>query len=429
MVRVKQVSASSSGKGKAIESSSRQEIEEDTPEGSEYDEMEEDSDEESVPAVSRTGQREKRRKRRTPEEMAEDAKLNWVESIPLRGFKSERQVSRRSFADDNDILTLLQNHGLRFWTRSLRGYNEAGVIEFYQNLNIGEALAKGQVKSKVNKKTIVVDANGIAKYLDYQRPDGDVVNYPRAEPIDSDAVHHDIYTAIPNQGVPPHKPGKFTDLYRVLNQVLHYNLYPRGAENKPSKRSAEIMFAFKNESEYRADWARFIFDQIVDFKGDTLGNARCPFPCMITQFLRDKGVDKGPYEKLEPPSPGIITKAVLTRSKSQSKSAAAGTSAGLSVSVPPEPSLWSVPDPKATKESIWRKLCCQNIAIWNCIQKEKKERKKLAREVGELKHELNWHTRYIENTTDEKYEAPPRAEEAESEEEVLFGPGAVPGGQ
>ncbi|KAG5552870.1 hypothetical protein RHGRI_010844 [Rhododendron griersonianum] len=111
---------------------------------------------------------------------------------------------------------------------------------------------------------------------------------------------------------------------------------------------------------------------------------------MITAFLRQKGISKGVYEKLEEPSPGIITKAVLVKSKSQSKAAVAGTSAGPSApSVPSEPSLWSVPDPKASKESIWRKLCCQNIAIWNCIQKEKKERKKLAQEVGELKHELN----------------------------------------
>lgn len=50
-------------------------------------------------------------------------------------------------------------------------------------------------------------------------------------------------------------------------------------------------------------------------------------------------------------------------------------------------------------------------------------------EVGELKHELHWHTQYIKSTTDEKCKAPPMIEEAESEEEILFGPGAAPGGQ
>ncbi|KAF7127062.1 hypothetical protein RHSIM_Rhsim11G0026200 [Rhododendron simsii] len=385
MARTKQVGEGS--KGKQVAASAQQESEDDFVEESDHDAMEEDSEEEAAPLETRTGQREKRRKRRTPEQMEADAKLDWVESIPLRGFKCERNVSRRSFADDKDILNLLHNQGLNFWTRALPGYNAAGVIEFYQNLDISEALTNGIVKSKVHNRRIVVDSGMIAKYLRYDRPPGDLLNYPRSEPLDTDMIIHDLYSVIPKVGVPPHVPGKFKDIYRVLNQIVHYNLYPRGAENKPSKKSARF------------------------------------------SFLRDKGISKGPYEKLDPPSPGTITKAVLVKSKSQSKAAAAGTSAGQSASAPPEPSLWSVPDPKASKESIWRKLCCQNIAIWNCIQKEKKERKKLAREVGELKHELNWHTRYIESTTDEKYEAPPRAEEAESEEEVLFGPGAVPGGQ
>ncbi|KAG5536408.1 hypothetical protein RHGRI_023993 [Rhododendron griersonianum] len=319
--------------------------------------------------------------------MAADAKLDWVESIPGRGFKSERQVNRRSFGNNSDIILQLGNQGLLFWCRALFGYNVAGVIEFYQNLDTSEALAKGKISSKVNNKKIVVDAKIIAQYLKYGRPEGDLVNYPRAEPIDSNEILNDLYTTIPNVGVPPHRPGKFKDVYRVLNQVVHYNLYPRGAENKPSRRSA------------------------------------------ITAFLRQKGIERGEYEKLEPPSPGVITPAVVVKSKSQSKAAAVGTSAGPSSSAPPEPSLWSVPDPKASKESIWRKMCCQNIAIWNCIQKEKNERKKLSREVGELKDELRWHTQYIESTSDEKYEAPPRVEEANSEEEILFGPGAAPGGQ
>ncbi|KAG5536406.1 hypothetical protein RHGRI_023993 [Rhododendron griersonianum] len=311
--------------------------------------------------------------------MAADAKLDWVESIPGRGFKSERQVNRRSFGNNSDIILQLGNQGLLFWCRALFGYNVAGVIEFYQNLDTSEALAKGKISSKVNNKKIVVDAKIIAQYLKYGRPEGDLVNYPRAEPIDSNEILNDLYTTIPNVGVPPHRPGKFKDVYRVLNQVVHYNLYPRGAENKPSRRSAEILYTFMNDAEYKADWAKFIFEQI------------------------QKGIERGEYEKLEPPSPGVITPAVVVKSKSQSKAAAV--------------------------ESIWRKMCCQNIAIWNCIQKEKNERKKLSREVGELKDELRWHTQYIESTSDEKYEAPPRVEEANSEEEILFGPGAAPGGQ
>ncbi|KAG5565812.1 hypothetical protein RHGRI_001665 [Rhododendron griersonianum] len=67
-----------SNTGKGIASSSRQEVEEEIVEVSENDSMSEDSDEDSAPLESRTGKREKRRKRRTPEEMEADTKLDWV---------------------------------------------------------------------------------------------------------------------------------------------------------------------------------------------------------------------------------------------------------------------------------------------------------------------------------------------------------------
>ncbi|KAI8555901.1 hypothetical protein RHMOL_Rhmol05G0210900 [Rhododendron molle] len=355
MVTKKQVGARVRGKGKVVASSSRHE--EEIVEEREHDSMEEDSDEDSAHLESRTGKREKRRKRRTPAEMEADAVLDWVESIPNRGFKSERQISRRRFGNTSDIIVQLESQ----------------------------------------------DVVAIAKYLRYERPPGDLINYPRDESIDLDVIVNELYSTLPNFRVPPHKPGKFTDTYRILNQIVHYNLYPRGAENKPSKKSAEVMYVFMNDADYAADWAKFIFDQLVDFKGETWHG-----PMSVP--VHDHYVPK-------------------TESKSQSKPATAGRSAGPSSSATIDPSLWTVPDSKASKECIWRKLCCQNIAIWNCIQKEMKERKKLSREVRELKHELNWHTRYIETTTDDKYDAPPRVEAAASEDEVLFGPGAGPSGQ
>ncbi|KAF7151792.1 hypothetical protein RHSIM_Rhsim02G0147700 [Rhododendron simsii] len=222
------------GMGKNIATSSRQEIVKE----SEDDFMVEDSDEDSVPLESRTGKREKRRKRRTPKKMEVDAKLDW-------------------------------------------------------KLDISDVLTSGKIKSKVNGKTIVVDVPAIAK-------------------------------------VPPYKPGRFRDTYRVLNQVVITICIPE-----------ELRISHQE------------------------------------RVRRQKGISKGVYEKLEEPSPRIITKAVLVKSKSQSKVSTTGTSAGQSASIPSEPSLWTVPDSRASQESIWRKLCCQNIAIWNCLNKEKKEREKL----------------------------------------------------
>lgn len=173
------------GMGKNIATSSRQEIVKE----SEDDFMVEDSDEDSVPLESRTGKREKRRKRRTPKKMEVDAKLDWVESIPNKGFKSEAN-QQEEFWQQQQYHHPTRNQGLLFWTKALYGYN---VIEFYQKLDISDVLTSGKIKSKVNGKTIVVDVPAIAKYLRYERREGDLVNYPRAEPIESDIVISDLY--------------------------------------------------------------------------------------------------------------------------------------------------------------------------------------------------------------------------------------------
>lgn len=71
--------------GKNAVSLSRQGIEV----ASEDEFLAESGDKDSVPLDSRAGQREKCRKRRTPEEMEADARVDWVSSIPGKGFKSE----------------------------------------------------------------------------------------------------------------------------------------------------------------------------------------------------------------------------------------------------------------------------------------------------------------------------------------------------
>ncbi|KAG5544801.1 hypothetical protein RHGRI_017296 [Rhododendron griersonianum] len=70
------------------------------------------------------------------------------------------------------------------------------------------------------------------------------------------------------------------------------------------------------------------------------------------------------------------------------------------------------------------KLFCQNVVVLNCLwkseekrKKEKVERKKLAKEVGKLRHELSWHTKKSQDEDDEgteKYVAPPEEELVDS---------------
>ncbi|XP_058220236.1 uncharacterized protein LOC131330619 isoform X1 [Rhododendron vialii] len=350
-------------------------------------------------------------KRRTREEMAADLKTNWEAKMAARGFKSERRVHAMSLGKDSASIQQITKRGLNFWTRSLDGYNAKGVIEFYQKMNIENVLATGKITSKVANKVIEVDACTIAKYLKYIRPAPEVTNYPQPEPIDPDDINQALYTN-PNDASLPHKPGKFRDVYRVLNQALHYNLYPRGTESKPSKKSAELLYVFMHDN-YVMDWAKCIFEQLVDFKGNTIGSARMPFPCMITGILKDQGVRGSQYAKLDQPSPGDITLSVLEKSKSQSKASGAGPS----VPAPPKGSLYTMPRPRAPLESWLRKIFCQNVAILKMQKRDWKERKKMMKEIGKLQGELSWHTCYIASTTDERYEAPPEVEVANSSEE------------
>ncbi|KAF7140883.1 hypothetical protein RHSIM_Rhsim06G0156400 [Rhododendron simsii] len=306
--------------------------------------------------------------------------------------KSGNEIVRKTVKLEDSVALQPKENG-----KGVSGLKEGFKGEMKGVKNV---LATGKITSKVANKVIEVDASTIAKYLKYIRPAPEAINYPQPEPIDPDDVNQALYTN-PNHASFPHKPGKFRDVYRVLNQSLHYNLYPRGTESKPSKKSAELLYVFMHDN-YVMDWAKCIFEQLVDFKGNTIGSARMPFPCMITGILKDQGVRGSRYAKLDQPSPGDITLSVLEKSKSQSKASGAGPS----IPALPKGSLYTMPGPRAPLESWLRKIFCLNVAILKMQKRERKERKKMMKEIGKLQGELSWQTRYIESTTNERYETP-----------------------
>ncbi|KAG5545485.1 hypothetical protein RHGRI_017846 [Rhododendron griersonianum] len=77
-----------------------------------------------------------------------------------------------------------------------------------------------------------------------------------------------------------------------------------------------------------------------------------------------------------------------------------GKGVGPSAPAPPKGSLYTMPGPRAPLESWLRKIFCLNVAILKMQKRERKERKKMMKEIGKLQGELSWHTRYIESTTD-----------------------------
>ncbi|KAG5528953.1 hypothetical protein RHGRI_029570 [Rhododendron griersonianum] len=105
-------------------------------------------------------------------------------------------------------------------------------------------------------------------------------------------------------------------------------------------------------------------------------------------MVRKKGKGND-YKKMERLDPGPITSTFLKKSKSRSSAPKESSKAFLTTK----------PAPKEKKVSLLNKLFLQNVAILKCLwkseekrKKDKKERRQLAREVGQLKHELHWHT-------------------------------------
>ncbi|KAI8547604.1 hypothetical protein RHMOL_Rhmol07G0208300 [Rhododendron molle] len=142
----------------------------------------------------------------------------------------------------------------------------------------------------------MIDPSVIAKYLGYKQPPPETVNYPQAEPIDAGLINNVLYWD-PKMAMIPHVVGEFRDDIRVLNKAFHHNLYPRGLEHKPSRKSGELMYVFMN-SKLVVDWAKFIFNQLVDFQNSTYKSARMPFPCMITTISWPEGEERQLVEQV-----------------------------------------------------------------------------------------------------------------------------------
>ncbi|KAF7148718.1 hypothetical protein RHSIM_Rhsim03G0044100 [Rhododendron simsii] len=353
------------------------------------------------PVAGSSSRKSRKRLRRTGKQVQADKRVEWKEGMMRRRFKNERHVKAKSIGPDHLVIQRIRSKGMNFWTRRLEGYNIVCVTEFYQSMKTPPVGFETSNTARITSKS---------------------VNYPRDEKIDDGLINNVLYTNPKNAKI-PHVVGGFRDDIRVVNAAFHHNLYPRGLQHKPSRKSGELMYVFMN-SKLVVDWAKFIFNQLIDFKNDTISTARMPFPCMITTLCKQQGVKGNDYKKMERLDPGPITSTFLKKSKSRSSTSKESSKAFLTTK----------PGPKEKKDSMLNKLFCQNVAILKCLwkgeekrKKDKKERRQLAREVGKLRHELHWHTKTLESDDDEeadKYVAPPEeelvdssVEEDETEEE------------
>ncbi|KAI8530876.1 hypothetical protein RHMOL_Rhmol11G0093800 [Rhododendron molle] len=278
------------------------------------------------PVVGKSVRRSRKHLHRTRKQVQADKRVEWKEGMMKRKFKSERQVKAKSVGTDHFVIQ-------RIW-------------------------------SKGRGKDIMIDPAVIAKYLGYERPPPESVNYPRDGQNDDGLITNVLYMN-PKMAIIPHVVGEFRDDIRVLNKAFHHNLYPRGLEHKPSWKTRELMYTFMN-SRLVVGWAKFIFNQLVDFKNNMITLARMSFPCMITTLCKQQGVKGNDYKKMERLDPGPTIGTFLKKSKPRS-------------SVPRPSSrayLTTKPGPKEKKDNMLNKLFCRNVAILKCLWKSKEKRKK-----------------------------------------------------
>lgn len=350
-----------------------------------------------------------RKKRRTRAEMAEEKRREWEGSFGGKKFKNERQVDANKFSLDHFGVHCILQKGLKFWTEVLPGYNKNTVIDFYKYMQIPEGDWENdpavRIVSRVTGIDVVITPNDIAVYLGIQRPPPESVNYPQKNvTIDSGVVNNVLYVD-PSKASDPHMPGNFKGSVRFLNKVIHFNLYPRGSDHRPSRKSGELMFAFLTD-ELVIDWAMFIFTQLRDFRANTMITASIPFPCMITSLCWKQGVKGWGYENLEELSPGVFDEAFDTKSSSQAHSAKGKQAKGGDY-------LTSMSKKKDKQTSWIKKLFCQGVAHIVSRRKEKAERRQIMREQERQKKEIAWQTSILEQQHGVKYVPEPEVEEGE----------------
>ena len=216
-----------------------------------------------------------------------------------RKVKNERHVFYGEFPAAHPVLAGIREHGMSFWFQPNPGYNLDLVREFYRNMippaNADLGIAEDAVViSNVGKNQVVIDRDAVAKALGYRRPRREC-NFPFSN-VDENflrVVNYELYGGKPEHverhfvDIDPHEVGEFTSNYRLLNQIIMYNILPSCTESKPTVEGGVIMYAFM-QSEFVADWADFIFEQICLFKGFTSQKTRIPYPCLITSICRDQ---------------------------------------------------------------------------------------------------------------------------------------------
>ncbi|KAF7142776.1 hypothetical protein RHSIM_Rhsim05G0111900 [Rhododendron simsii] len=317
---------------------------------------------------------EENRKRKREKKDAEQRK--WEKELKGRKYTCERQVDRSKMGT-HAIIDIINQWGLQFFFKPIKGYKPKLVLDFYTNMEIDESEEK--IQSKMGKKTVLITPSIIAKYLDnYKRPGHGSTTYPATA---WSKTEEEIQKALTDKPLKTDRfvHGKLFEKYRVANKVVHYNLFPHGSEKRPRKEDGEVIFVF-GSSEEVVDWAKFIWNQMVKFRQRSgPSKANIPFPAMVTCICESQGVMTP--ERLLPGTPGPITGGSLEKSKSLSQ--------------PPPSETFGLPKSTAKTssgriEEYTRIMAAQLQSVQTKQKKLETQMRRTRRDVSAIKRGMLW---------------------------------------
>jgi hypothetical protein len=322
-------------------------------------------------------------KKRTQDQIDRDAQLAWEMAINEKGAKAERHIKEEGWPlHYGPIFRVIREQGMGFWFDDCEGYNLELVRDFYHNIigpvpgTFGEPGAS--ITSQVAGIDLRIDVDDIARAWNYMRPVGPFTYPCPEEEFDQRLVAETLYEKR-SDATNPHKPGRFVEEYRFLNQLVCYNIFPPGREAEPSIKVGNLLVTFMS-ADCVCDWALFAFGVICDFKSKSTSLAlRMPFPCLISKIVRGRyAIPRRMITKNDVRNPGDLDVSFVKRSKSHSK-------ASGSVLTPP---------PAAANQKAWLEKilgCLSCMAKSN--QKIKREGRERDRRLQDIEDRLKYEER------------------------------------
>lgn len=183
------------------------------------------------------------------------------------------------------IIEVINQRGLQFFFDPIKGYKPKLVVNFYSNMVVNEFEEK--IESRLGNKIVFITPTIIAKYFkNYQRPHSRFFTYPGHG---WSKMEDEIQNTLIDKPLRDDRyiHGKLFEKYRVINKVVHYNLFPHGSEKRPRKEDGEVLFVF-GSSEEVVDWALFIWREMVKFRQQSgPSKPNIPFLAMVTAICEE----------------------------------------------------------------------------------------------------------------------------------------------